>query len=60
MLPVRTTTAMRRTRRFLLVADAPVGREQNVEAGLLRSRQQCAVAVRVPALGLCGVNRVSR
>lgn len=44
----------------LLVADAPVGREQQLEARVLGSVQQRAVAERVPAFGLCRVNRVPR
>ena len=41
-----------------MVPDAPVGREQHFEAGFLGGVQQCAVAQRVPALGLRRVDRV--
>ena len=58
MLPVRTTRPMRSTSQVLLVADAPVGRKQQVEARLLGCLQQLAVAERVPAFGLRRVDRV--
>ena len=36
----------------LLVADPPIGRQQQVEACLLGSVQECAVAERIPAFAL--------
>jgi hypothetical protein len=44
---------------ILLVADAPVGREQQFEAGVLGGVQQCPVVERVPAFGLRRVDRMS-
>jgi hypothetical protein len=42
----------------LLVTDAPVGREKNIEAGLFCGLQKGAITERIPALGLCGVDGV--
>ena len=42
----------------LLVANATVNGDQDLEVGVLRDLQESAVAERVPALGLCGVDRV--
>jgi hypothetical protein len=42
----------------LLISDAPVGREQQPEAGFLGGVQQRTVAERVPAFGLRRVDRV--
>ena len=42
----------------LLVPDAPVGREQNIEAGLFCGLQERPVAESIPALGLSGVDGV--
>ncbi len=44
----------------LLVADAPVSREQELEACLFGGVQERAVTQRVPSLGLGRVDRVAR
>ena len=44
----------------LLVADAAVSREEQIECCLLGSVQERSIAERIPALGLCGVDGVPR